>query len=117
MLLKKGQVMVEVCLVFPIVILLIFSIIQLSLYMNSSLIVNYAAYCAARSLIVHSEKPDRIVKAKQSARMILSTISIPKAALSRIKINRNGNEFSVSIYYPYKFLFQNIKGHCTLVTQ
>lgn len=47
-----GQAMVEFAITFPILLLLVLSIIQIAIMANTSAMVNYAAFCGARSAAV-----------------------------------------------------------------
>jgi Flp pilus assembly protein TadG len=49
---ESGQAMVEFAVVFPVVFLLCLVIMQTFLLLSARQVVNYAAYCAARSAIV-----------------------------------------------------------------
>ncbi len=49
---ENGQAMVEFVVVFPVVFLLCLVIMQTFLLLSARQVVNYAAYCAARSAIV-----------------------------------------------------------------
>ncbi|NNL41845.1 MAG: pilus assembly protein, partial [Desulfobacterales bacterium] len=46
---ENGQAMVEFAVVFPVVFLLCLVIMQTFLLLSARQVVNYAAYCAARS--------------------------------------------------------------------
>ena len=97
--LQTGEVLVETLIVLPIAILLIFVIIQLALIYNAQIIVNYAAYSAARSAIVHE---NHTVYAKLASTIILSALSKESALLSLAIATKNDNELSVQIIYPFK---------------
>lgn len=51
---SRGQAMVEFVLIFPVVLLLIMGIIEFALLANAHQVVQYSAFCAARSAIVGS---------------------------------------------------------------
>jgi len=68
---QKGQTLVEFALVFPILLLFVLAIIQLALVYSAKIILNYAAFSAARSFIVYQEHK----KAEMAARLICLPIS------------------------------------------
>lgn len=49
---EEGQAMVEFAITFPILLLLVLSIIQIAIMANTAAMVNYASFCGARSAAV-----------------------------------------------------------------
>ncbi|UCD84712.1 MAG: pilus assembly protein [Deltaproteobacteria bacterium] len=68
---EQGQSMLEFIISFPIVLFLVLAIMQLALMWNAKHVVNYAAFCAARSYIVYGDES----KAAQAARIATIPIS------------------------------------------
>lgn len=111
----------ELSLILPIVFLVVMVIIQIALLINTAIVVNYAAYCAARAGIVHL---DEVSYSKRAARMVLASLSIEGALLSSIETARNNEEFRVTVKYPLLLIFRidwlpirEIKGQCTMVAE
>lgn len=71
----NGQAMTEFAIVFPVMILLFLVIIQTSMMMTAKLIVNYAAYCSARSAVVYHDSPDYKMRVDRAADMACISIS------------------------------------------
>lgn len=55
---EDGQAMVEFAISFPILLILVLSIIQIAIMANTSAMVNYAAFCGARSAAVFLPRYD-----------------------------------------------------------
>ena len=75
---ENGQAMVEFVVVFPVVFLLCLVIMQTFLLLSARQVVNYAAYCAARSAIVFfpdSGNAEAKKKAKRAAIIACWSIS------------------------------------------
>ncbi len=75
---ENGQAMVEFAVVFPVVFLLCLIIMQAFLLLSARQVVNYAAYCAARSAIVFfpdSGHAEAKKKAKRAAIIACWSIS------------------------------------------
>ena len=51
---QKGQALVETAIAFPLLLLFIMGIAQFALILDAYSVVNYAAFCACRSGIVHN---------------------------------------------------------------
>lgn len=72
-----GVVMLEFLLAFPLVLTLIFAVVQFSHLWVARQIVHYAAYCAARSmLVVHADEYEQA--GKQAAIQVCKWIAIGK---------------------------------------
>ncbi len=102
----SGQAMLEFALVFPIVLVLIMGVIELSMISVANQIVNYAAFCAARSAIVNGA----FDKAAVLALMMLSPVnditqrSAPLDVISelqKIKINNAAKKFKNAFAQTY----------------
>ncbi len=68
----SGQTMVEFVLAFPLVLIIVLAIVQLSLLAQTKLFVEYAAFNAARTAIVQPDNPDDIA---ESAKLSMTPIS------------------------------------------
>ncbi|MFC1851948.1 TadE/TadG family type IV pilus assembly protein [candidate division CSSED10-310 bacterium] len=55
---EDGQAMVEFAITFPILLLLVLSIIQIAIMANTAAMVNYAAFCGARTAAVFIPRYD-----------------------------------------------------------
>ena len=74
---ESGQAMVEFAVVFPVVFLLCLVIMQTFLLLSARQVVNYAAYCAARSAIVFlPDSGNAEAKKKAERAAIIATWSI-----------------------------------------
>lgn len=79
---ENGQAMVEFVVVFPVVFLLCLVIMQTFLLLSARQVVNYAAYCAARSAIVFLPESGNTIakkKAKRAAALACWSISPKKS--------------------------------------
>lgn len=75
---ERGQALVEFAVVFPILLLFVLGIIQLALAYNARLILQYAAFAAARSYIVYQDRG----KAEFAARLVCVPISARPTAIA-----------------------------------
>ncbi|MBW2249273.1 MAG: pilus assembly protein [Deltaproteobacteria bacterium] len=73
---ENGQAMVEFVVVFPVVFLLCLVIMQTFLLLSARQVVNYAAYCAARSAIVFLPESENTAKKKAKRAAIIACWSI-----------------------------------------
>jgi len=73
---ENGQAMVEFVVVFPVVFLLCLVIMQTFLLLSARQVVNYAAYCAARSAIVFLPYSGSVAKNKAKRAAIIACWSI-----------------------------------------
>lgn len=74
---ESGQAMVEFVVVFPVVFLLCLVIMQTFLLLSARQVVNYAAYCAARSAIVFlPDSGNSVAKKKAERAAIIACWSI-----------------------------------------
>lgn len=105
---SNGQILLETCLIIPVLLLFVFLIIQISLIFNSYLVVNYAAFSAARAGVSHfNNLPDSnpYNAAKDAARIVLLPLSPVSALVANVKVNKQGNEVYVKIKYPMPLIF------------
>jgi Flp pilus assembly protein TadG len=72
---NKGQALVEAAITIPLLIFMTCVIIQLALLYNAKLVVNYAAFCAARTGLVYGK--DETAKINQAARIACTPICYP----------------------------------------
>lgn len=68
---QTGQAMAETAITIMVFLMLILGIMQLALMFNARLVVEYAAYCAARSAIVHGADN---VTARRAAQIVLTSL-------------------------------------------
>lgn len=54
---RRGSVMMEFTIVFPVLLVLLFSCVQFAHIWGAKQVVHYAAFCAARAALVHVEEP------------------------------------------------------------
>jgi hypothetical protein len=64
---NDGQAMLEAAITVPLLIFLVCVIIQLALLFNTKLVVNYAAFCAARAGLVNGLDKSKMEKAAEIA--------------------------------------------------
>lgn len=64
---ETGAAIAETAITIPTFLIVILGIIQLTLVINAKLLVNYAAYCAARAGIVHNGDPNKMSQAAAAA--------------------------------------------------
>ena len=78
---------------------------------NAQILVNYAAYSAARAAVVHD---NHTLYAKLASIIILSALSKENALLSLVIPTKNGNELSVKVIYPFKPTIPIFKIFCLI---
>lgn len=112
---NTGQSMVEFILVFPILLVLVLSLVQLSLLAQTKLFVEYAAFNAVRTAIV---QPDNPIDVAESAKLSMIPISPCVNALSGISIFSDQinaltkiikNEGTIPLRYVYARQFTDAK--------
>lgn len=92
--LQSGQAMVEFVLAFPIQLVLVLGIIQLSLLLIGRQVLHYAAYSAARSALVYDSDPALASSsAQRAAAMVCTCIAGPSGG-------ETGREISVPGWGP-----------------
>jgi Flp pilus assembly protein TadG len=72
---EQGQSLLEFVISFPIVLFLVLAIMQFALMWNAKQVVNYAAFCAARSYIVYGDEGKASLAAKIAAIPVSSKAS------------------------------------------
>ena len=109
---EKGNVLLELAVVFPVLILLISGIIQFGFILNAKIAVNSAAYEAARVCTL-SDDP---VSAAQSAAAGYAGGNMPGWDLSsRLKVNVSaagtspGSEIKVEVIYSVPVFFSRLE--------
>lgn len=84
----RGQSMAEFALVFPVILLLIMGIMEFSLLATAHLVVNYAAFAACRSAIVHNADAEKMKRAAAIACIPISPNSSAMRGLGgRLNMN------------------------------
>jgi len=115
---SKGQAMVELVLILPILLLLIFGIIEFGRIFSTQLIITSSAREAVRKAAVGATDADILLNAKNSASVLDSsqmvvTITPAESARSR------GDAVTVYIEYPVKIyapIISNFVGDPYLVS-
>ncbi len=112
---SSGQAMVEFLIAFPLVLITVLAIVQLSLLAQTKLFVEYAAFNAARVAIVQPDNPDDI---SESAKLSMTPISPRIDAMSGISIvsgavnniaNMFGDASTLLLRYVYAKQFTDVK--------
>lgn len=96
----RGSMLLEFILVMPILILLIFGIVQFSLILMAKQLTQYAAFCAARAAIVYNPADYRSPNAPKGGGFYTSSGPVFNAAskaLSAFKAFSHGTSQAVSI--------------------
>ncbi len=100
---EGGQAMVEFTIVFPVVFLFILVFMQAFLLLTARHVVNYAAYCAARSAIVFYPEKNDINAAKKKAKR---AAEIACMSISPMKTFGSAEQF----IKPIEDLFDDLTG-------
>jgi len=106
---SKGQAMVELALILPILLLLIFGIIEFGRIFSTQLIVTSCAREAARSAVVGASDEAIVLNTENNASVLDSSkmiVTISPDELSRVR----GNAVTVHIEYPVKIYAPIISG-------
>ncbi|MEO0074812.1 MAG: TadE/TadG family type IV pilus assembly protein [candidate division WOR-3 bacterium] len=75
---ENGQAIVETLIVFPIIIIFILIIMEVAMLYNAKQVMNYAAFCAARTASVYGiDQPEDSTRIRRSAAIALTCISSP----------------------------------------
>ncbi len=72
---EKGQAVVEYAIMFPILLMFTLGIIQLSLLFVARHVVEYAAFCAARAMLVEDDPEIAQGNAERAAHIVCSAIA------------------------------------------
>lgn len=96
---NRGQALVELALVLPILLLILFGIIEFGRVYNSNIIVANSAREGARVGVVGSTDSEIIAKVKETASTLNTsklTINITPSSSSRVR----GASLTVTVQYP-----------------
>jgi len=120
----KGQVVVEIAITFPVLLLFIMGIAQFALLLNAYSIVNYASYCACRSGVVHNANDNQIKLAASIACSPLAgnpAFSFIKTAVKKEIEVRPGTiplrNLKVTVTHYYRLQFPLVGRLFSLFTQ
>ena len=109
---QKGQALVETAIAFPLLLLFIMGIAQFGLIINAYSVVNYAAFCACRSGIVHNADDIQMrLSASTACAPIAGNLAIALISTSVEKdlMIRQGTipltELKVTVTHYYKLQF------------
>jgi Flp pilus assembly protein TadG len=111
----SGQAMVEFVLAFPLVLIIVLAIVQLSLLAQTKLFVEYAAFNAVRTAIVQPDNPDDIAKSAKLSMTPISPRVDAMAGLSDVSgvfntiPNMVGNTGTLLLRYAYARQFTDAK--------
>ncbi|ATW26025.1 TadE/TadG family type IV pilus assembly protein [Candidatus Formimonas warabiya] len=97
----KGQAMVELALILPVLLLLIFGIVEFSRVFSTQLLITSSAREAAREAAVGASDATIVLSAENSASILDSskmTVTISPDESTRIR----GDSVTVRIAYPVK---------------
>lgn len=83
---EQGQSLLEFAISFPIVLLLVLAIMQFALMWNAKHVVNYAAFCAARSYIVYGDGDKASLAAKIATIPVSAKVSGLLPSISGINL-------------------------------
>ena len=99
---EKGQSLVEFALVLPVLILLLFGIIDFSRILHASLTMDHAGREAARAASIGKTDTEVNATAVNNA----SSISLPadKVVISPTGTKDSGSNVTITITYPVNFL-------------
>lgn len=92
---QKGSILAEFVIVMPILVFLIFGLVQFSMIWMARLMTHYAAYCAARTAIVYH--PDDYINMKnygpvhRAACIVLAWTGMSSGSSSHYQIHGWGN--------------------------
>lgn len=97
---QRGSVpLIEAAISVPVLLILIFTFIQLVLYVNAKITVKYAAFCAARAGIVYSADP---VMMEKAACIALAPLFSPDQKegykIDSINVSTPGNDKMISVF-------------------
>ncbi|MDA3895042.1 MAG: pilus assembly protein [Desulfobacteraceae bacterium] len=121
---ESGQAMVEFAIVFPVLFLLILTIIQTSMSLIAMQMVKYAAYCSARSAIVWIKEDNIstgtvIDKASQAAYIACIPIS-PSISIAQFSESFPSGDLSLPglidsvAAYGSKYIMSRLLTHVTI---
>lgn len=96
---EKGQALVELALVLPVLIMLAFGIIEFGRVFNAYLVVNQSAREGARKGIVGATDTE-IISAVKNTASTLNTAQLTIAITPSQTYRTRGSSLSVSVKYP-----------------
>lgn len=114
---ERGQAMVEMALVLPILLLLVFGIIEFGRVYNSYLEVTNAAREGARAGVVGATD-DTITTTVKNAAVLLDGDSLDITVSPGVDYRSRGAALNVTVYYPvqiYTPIISNIMGNPYMV--
>ncbi len=112
---SSGQTMVEFVVAFPLVLIIVLAIVQVSLLAQTKLFVEYAAFNAARVAIVQPDNPEDIAEAAKLSMTPISPRVDAMAGLSVVSGVFNniarmfGDESTLLLRYAYAKQFTDAK--------
>jgi Flp pilus assembly protein TadG len=77
----EGQALLETVIVFPVLLIFVLVVMELSMLYNGKQLANYAAFCAARTASVYGK--DSTMKTQLAAAMAMSSIASANNASAR----------------------------------
>ena len=114
---NNGQAMAEFALIFPIILILCLSIMQLALIANAQSVFHYAIYAATRSGIVQPDPAD-----ENNLRNVAGILCLPldPASLFKIEIKRaqqSNRILEVEGVYHYRLIIPGASGVLKLLNR
>ena len=97
---QKGQALTEFILVVPVLLLIIFGIMQLAIIGNAYIVVHHAAYTAARVAAVHSGGGRVRESAQEICRAVTKDISRVTTTTTK-----TGDDVKVKVTYRMSLIF------------
>jgi len=114
---QKGASAVEFALILPLLVVLLFGIVEFGLLMYNTQVITNASREGARAGIVFSPRPnttaiENVVKAYANSRLVtFGTQKEPSTTLPNGSCSAFGDDLIVNVSYPYRFLvFQRLVG-------
>jgi len=102
---ESGVAAVEFALVSPVLILLLFAIIEFSIVLYDKAIITNASREAARSATVfNGDSSDAAVKAVVDSYLNNHLISLGSDSTHSVDVTSTGDDLTVSVNYTYDFL-------------
>ncbi|MCM3602696.1 pilus assembly protein [Robertmurraya korlensis] len=112
---QKGQSMVEFALVIPILILLLFAILDFGRVFHAYLAIDHAGREAARAASIG--KDDSTIRSTAVSKASSISLAESQVAISPGGVKSSGSQVTITITYPISFLtpvISNITGPITL---
>src|SRR3989338_8160669 len=113
---SNGQAMAEFALIFPIILILCLSIMQLALIANAQTVFHYAIYAATRSGVVQRNPTD-----ENNLRNVAGILCLPldPASLLKVEIKRaeqSNRILEVEGLYHYRLIIPGASGVLKLLS-